>query len=306
MATDARAGAGRGAAGAAAALGQPVALYHDPDSDPGRFRWAGLTVHETSPNSASAAVTALRRNTIEALIIDSYAIGEDAIGEAVASGAVAVFRDGAPYGSETLTVDPNPGSVDAKSVLAGPSYIPLAAEFMCRDSQSRERKAPDQPLSVLVAFGMRDSANRTLTALEAMDGLSDRLSVSVALGSGAPNAASVTAILKKMPFAQLLDDGATLADRYGDIDLGIGAPGVSQFERACCSLASLLVPQNERQTQLADAWQRTGAAICCTPDAAAVGQTLAKLLDSPNKIENIRQRGRSLVDGQVRCASPAR
>ena len=301
VATDARVGGGHLARCSALsqALNTRAMLFTDPDYKGGRgSEWASMAVAEASMASAGCAIAALRSGDIDVLIVDSYAIGDDVIREAAANGAVAVFRDGTPYGAETITIDPNPGRADSKSVLGGPSYMPLPAEFVQRNLQGRAHKMPNRPLSVLVAFGARDSANRTIMALEGSEGLGGRLTVSVALGSGAPNAESVLARLRNMPFAGILDDRAALADRYNSFDVAIGAPGVSQFERACCGLASLLVPQNEKQIRLADAWQQTGAAVCSAPDSGAVAKQLTMLLDKPDRIEDMRRCGLSLVDGQ--------
>ncbi len=62
----------------------------------------------------------------------------------------------------------------------------------------------------------------------------------------------------------------TWPTQYGTFDIAIGAPGVSQFERACCGLPSILVAQSERQEHLVRAWGETGAVLSCGSDEKAI------------------------------------
>jgi spore coat polysaccharide biosynthesis predicted glycosyltransferase SpsG len=85
---------------------------------------------------------------------------------------------------------------------------------------------------------------------------------------------------------------------YKQTDLAIGAPGVSQFERACCGVPTILIAQNERQEALCGAWAATGAAMQCGPKPANVAAALKRLVSDSTEVRTMRERGLSVVDGQ--------
>jgi spore coat polysaccharide biosynthesis predicted glycosyltransferase SpsG len=125
-----------------------------------------------------------------------------------------------------------------------------------------------------------------------------RLNVSVAIGAGAAHAAAVAKRASEMKHTELLPEREDLIAAYERFDFAIGAPGVSQFERACCGVPSILIAQNERQVPLARAWAKTGAAMRCDPTPDAVATAVATLPDDPATLPAMRERGLSLVDGK--------
>jgi spore coat polysaccharide biosynthesis predicted glycosyltransferase SpsG len=282
----------------AAALDPSAILYCDPDGSSG-LGWNSQVVREIAVDSAAAAIIGLRDGSIKALIVDSYAIDDAAIRQAVKAGFAAVLRDGMPYGPESVSINPNPGYTETQTVLAGVDYMPLSVAFAQRNKMAREmNKTLGEPLSILVAFGVRDSANRTMTALAGLREYSERLEVSVALGPHAVHYAAVASKIDAMKCAEILPEQEEMHTIYGRFDLAIGAPGVSQFERVCCGLPTVLISQNERQEPLARAWSITGAAVYCDPTPASVSKAVAGLLENPPTINGMRERGLSLVDGK--------
>jgi spore coat polysaccharide biosynthesis predicted glycosyltransferase SpsG len=300
VATDRRSGAGHLARcrALAVALDRNAVLFCDPD-DNERLGWPTPVVGEPELGSTAIAVAALRDQTVQALIVDSYAVKDAAVNEAAHAGFVAAFRDTLPYGPEAISINPNPGYAGSETILAGPAYMPLPADYVQLNEKARgaARPQPDS-LVVLVAFGARDSANRTMMALEALAAHSRRLHVRVALGADAVHADLVTTTVGQLDFAEILPEHEDLAATYDRFDLAVGAPGVSQFERACCGVPTILVPQNERQESLTRAWAKTTAAVYSEPTPATISRTIAALLDDQETILTMRERGLELVDGK--------
>lgn len=301
VATDRRSGEGHIARcrALAAELGDSFILFCDPSGGTrARFDWAPEIVAEPAAESLAAATAALRNGEIGGLIVDSYSVGDKALAEAAACGVVAAFRDGERGGSETISIDSNPGASGGATVLAGPGYMPLPRQYAQRNAEARSRDSARLPSSILVAFGMHDSANLTMMALDGLSELLSRVTISVAVGPDAPHAAAVARRIAELPSARLLAANSVMDEVYPDFDLAIGAPGVSQFERACCGLPSILVAQNKRQQHLARAWVGTGAAVSSESRPAAISEALAAFFERPQTLRETRAHGLAVVDGR--------
>ncbi len=242
------------------------------------------------------AIKALDDGEIAGLIVDSYAVPETAVSDAVKSGFTVAFRDGPPYGAESLTVDPNPGAIEASIVLGGPAYMPLAPAFAARHRDIRMHRAASTG-SILIAFGARDSANRTVTALQALMRLPANQNVTVLLPATAPHAADLSALSKGLPWVRYVSEAVDLGSLYSECALAIGAPGVSQFERACCGLPTVLVAQNAKQAPLARNWEDCGAALACEATETTIADAVAAVLRDPDRLRQMSERCLSLVDG---------
>ncbi|MGH7004725.1 MAG: hypothetical protein ACREIP_12320 [Alphaproteobacteria bacterium] len=213
------------------------------------------------------------------------------------AGFTVAFRDGQPYGPEQIAIDPNPGAPKSPTALTGPSYAALPSSFAQRHARTRSREVAKTP-EILVAFGARDSANRTVMALDALARLLPRCRVTVVLGRHAIHGAAVTERVRTIAGAILHADIAAMDELYSAFDLAVGAPGVSQFERACCGLPSVLVAQNEIQEPLCRAWAEVGAAIAERPDVDMIAETVDGLLSDLPKLAAMRKRCLDLVDGK--------
>jgi spore coat polysaccharide biosynthesis predicted glycosyltransferase SpsG len=121
--------------------------------------------------------------------------------------------------------------------------------------------------------------------------------VTVALPATAPHTSEVSTFAKDRPWVRLVDEPIDLAALYSECELAIGAPGVSQFERACCGLPTVLVPQNAKQEPLAKSWEDRGAALVCEAKSAAIAGTVVALLRDPDRLRQMSERCLSLVDG---------
>ena len=99
-------------------------------------------------DNADTCVAALREGPIQALVIDNYSISDAVWTRPRKAGFVAVFRDGLPYGPETISIDPNPGYAETgTAVVGGQPIMPLPAKFArlnekCRRVTEKARSGP--------------------------------------------------------------------------------------------------------------------------------------------------------------------
>jgi spore coat polysaccharide biosynthesis predicted glycosyltransferase SpsG len=279
------------------ALEEPVVLFGDPAENL-RCDWATQVVAERSADGATEAIAALRQGLIGALIVDSFAVSESAIGEAVKAGFTAMFRDDRPYGPEAVAINPTPRGETAGNALVGAQFMPLSEGFSRRHQQALAATHTGRaPGSILVTFGLRDSTDRTSMVLEGLGLCERRSAVSVAVAETAQHREAVIARASSLDGVSVIRAPSDMGRLYGDFDLAFGAPGVSQFERACCGLPTILVAQNAGQEKLAADWADEGAAVHCEASLEAIARAFASLSQDIGELARIRQRGLSMVDG---------
>lgn len=301
MATDPSRGAGHvarcGALGEALAA-QPVAYFCDPEN-PHRdcLRRSGAEVFIEAGRSSSACLRdALGDGRVTSAILDSYDLADAEAAALSALGFVAAFRDGPPYGAEHVSIDLSPAAPADEVAIAGPAYAPLRAEYAEAHRLARRgRRLSAAPMHLLIAFGALDSANLTALALDAVAMLGQR--VTVMLGERAPHLASIRVRIDGLDQATLAIAPAQSHTHYLDADLAIGSPGVSQLERMCCGLPTLLVAQNDTHRALAQQWQDRGAARAVPTDSDALAAEVRRLLAAPDALASMRGAGLDLVDG---------
>jgi UDP-N-acetylglucosamine:LPS N-acetylglucosamine transferase len=271
-------------------------LFSDPECPDVPQRGPEEIVAETAIDRADRAIAALAAGLVDGLVFDCIAIPNDSVQRAASIGFTAAFRDAQPYGPEVITIDPNPGAV-GKAVLAGPRYMPLSDRFASRRSRAKENDSKVRPISVLIAFGARDSANCTEAAVAGLSGLPEKPATTVILGAGAVHAGPVNARTCGLPWVRLRSCLEDMSDIYDEFHLAIGAPGVSQFERACCGLPTVLIAQNERQRPLVEKWAQTDAAVGCSAEPNDLAVVVERLLLDPDRLQVMRRHGLALVDG---------
>lgn len=135
--------------------------------------------------------------------------------------------------------------------LLGPEFSMLRAEFAERRRAAlQRRRETDEVRRVLIAFGGMDPDNLTARALEQVVGvdLPVGAKIDVVLGSGFSRAAGIRKQAEAAPVetkvAVAVDN---MAERMTLADLGVGAGGVSAWERCCLGLPSVTVVTAENQ-----------------------------------------------------------
>ncbi len=151
-----------------------------------------------------------------------------------------------------MSIDRSPQAAGSDRVVAGPVFAPLEARYEQIRAGLQARPWPRQGVpEILVSFGAWDRTNRTGIAVDAVSSLTPDASLAVALAREAPNFAAIAQQVRPLPGCRLIENCRDMTDLYVGPMLGIGAPGMSQFERACCGLPTVLVCQNDTYIQSA-------------------------------------------------------
>ena len=282
----------------AAGDGHGVLVFTDPANPaPDRLVAAGHECRpDTDPGATDAVADARGAGAISALLCDSYAVTETAIEPLAAHIPVARFRDDDVRGTEHVAIDINPGATPRPDVIAGPEFAPIGLRYRQARAGAKRKNPVDHELRILIAFGLRDSSGMALAVLEALLARRNSAAITIAASRQSPTWSTLQALAKRSPSADVVTDPSDLAKLYGDADVAVGAPGSSQFERACCGLPTVLLPQNQLQRPLAEAWHATGAAVCADGPEAAVDSLLG-LLNDPTARSEMSKCAASLVDG---------
>jgi len=289
------------AGGMAAGSGDQVVFFTDPANEcPAAVSAAGIRCRaEAAPEAIVEICEAGRRGDIGAIICDSYAVPETAVGKLAGELPVAVFRDGGRRGPEHTSIDIHPGAEGLPGVIAGPEFAPLDPAFgranaICaRGAAIDETKQP----RVLIAFGLRDSSGMAGNALEALLEYRPALSLTVATSAQSPTFDRLAALAARSPAVRLVADAPDMVPLYAGADIAVGAPGGSQFERACCGLPTVLLAQSERQRPLVAAWAASAAARHAQRPEDLPAQ-IAGLLENKDVVSQMSRRASGLVDGR--------
>ncbi len=273
----------------------PVTWFVDPRCDV-RPDLRGGDLLEFESDTSSLGTLRARAATCRAAMVDSYALSGADIADLSAYIPTLVFADTPPYPAADIVVSPRLDVAPVGRIRGGAAYLPVAAAFDAwRDCAGRDPVAGTT--RVLVAFGGVDSSNRTELALAALASLGPGFAVTCALSPDAPHYNAVASRLSGLTGACFADPALPLAKAYAAHDMAIGAPGVSQAERAHCGLPTLLVAQNETQAPLAAAWAARDAALFVAASVEAVAAGIGALAGSSALRSSIRTAGLALVDG---------
>jgi spore coat polysaccharide biosynthesis predicted glycosyltransferase SpsG len=274
----------------------PVTWFVDPRCDVHPALRSGDLLEVEAEPSSLGAVRA-RAATFRAAMVDSYALSLADIADLSASVPTLAFVDAPPYPAADIVVSPRLDMETSGRIRSGAAYLPVAAAFgSWRACAGRDPVAGTK--RILVAFGGVDTFNRTGLAIAALESSKAGFEITCALSPTAPHYREVAAQLARLPGTRFADPEQPLVEAYATNDMAIGAPGVSQAERAYCGLPTLLVPQNETQAPLATAWAARNAAIVAAASIEAVTVGIKALAGSSAQRTAIRAAGLALVDGR--------
>jgi spore coat polysaccharide biosynthesis predicted glycosyltransferase SpsG len=303
IATGVKSGAGHVArcASIAQVMDATITVFTDPDAT--NFQstsrvYDGIET-EARPDSADELLSACRAERYDAVLIDNYAISDSIVAHLTQGTFTAVFRDSAVGGAESISVSIRPAAVDGSNVIGGLRYAPLAgyyAELGTRAAVGHPK--PVSPVRILVSFGQRDSANRTASALRALALVDCPCHVTVVLGAEALHLEEIRMMTAELNSAELAIAPPHIEELYLRHDIAIGAPGVSQMERVCCGLPTILIPQNNAQMPLAEEWASEGMALCVPPIFEEIAKAVLRLIEDPAEAERIRHNGITAIDGR--------
>lgn len=188
-------------------------------------------------------------------------------------------------------------------LLCGSGFAMLRRPFSeLRARGTLHRRDGRQP-RVLVSFGLTDPFNATGRALDFLSGLN--CAIDVVIGSRAPMRPEVVRRSLAMGSQVRLHselDAAGMADILSQVDLAIGAPGSSAYERCCLGVPSVLLLVAENQRANATALVAAGAAVdvgdVSSVDLPAARSTVAQLLSDRGRRLEIARAAERICDGQ--------
>lgn len=198
---------------------------------------------------------------------------------------------------------------DSSRRLLGPRYALLHADFA---RVRTGRGAREYELRrVLVFFGGSDPTDQTSRALTALSGLEmAHLLVDVVIGPNHPDPEGIARRVAERPGTTLFGDLPTLADLMGRADLGLGAGGMTTWERSCLGLPSLVAVVAENQASSARAMAKDGRHVLVagggTPTVDDWRAALVRAVRDPAALATMGQRASEVTDGlgakRVACA----
>ena len=202
-----------------------------------------------------------------------------------------------------FVINPIPGFSN-DTILSGPSYAPLRSMFLRRrrESAARRRNAGQNPKRALVGFGGFDSGGMAARAIAGVAAFDRRIQIDVVVGnieeqnsaltSGRDHGITVRAHIRPT-------DPAGLA---AEADIAFGNAGMTNWERCCLGLPSVMVDVVDNQLPVAQATEDAGAAIWLRrKQASETAHWLAavkRLCESPDTLIQTSANALALCDGR--------
>lgn len=270
------------------------------------------------PRGASRASLEDARQTLEIdgqpadwIVLDGYDFGPTYQDEIHSTGAhLLMLDDYAHQPDYHCTALSNPGGESLASryqraapdsdLLLGPRYAPVRAEFV---APAASATLTDARPRLLVTLGASDPSNLTATVLEAIDRLTEPLTVRVLVGPLNPHLSDLRGRAARSRHAiEVIDSPERIWEQMTWADLALSAGGSTCWELACVGVPSLVVATTENQRWVSQTVSAAGAAVSlgARPDVRAslvASRLLALVRDAPKRSE-MAARGRELVDGR--------
>ena len=270
-----------------------------------------LTLSEWEPKSDARRTAEALGTHVDWLVVDHYGLDQS------------WERTMRPWCKQILAIDdladrphdahllldpawpPDPGRyrglVPAGAVLLlGPRYTLMSSDITELHSRTRQL---DDSLSVVVFFGgsdLTDLTGRTMRALRHRDLAG--VTIDIVIGASNPHARAIHLAATELPSVTVHDAAPSLAPLLARNTLGVGAGGVSMWERMCAGIPSIVVSLAENQVPSMHGVASYGVIDYLGPDdavsSADLHDALVALLSDPVRRKQMSDQGRALVDGR--------
>ncbi len=192
---------------------------------------------------------------------------------------------------------------DHTSRLIGPRYALLRPEFSQSRRQSLKRRAKFTLNRLLVTFGGIDKNNATGEVLRTLLDypLPRECEITVVMGPSSPHLQTIRHLAEGMPWPTEVKVGVgNMAELMANMDLAIGAAGITSWERCCVGLPSITVIIADNQSEGARALRSTGASTLIT-DASQISVQLIESIDQITRgttMKDMSEAAVKVTDGQ--------
>jgi UDP-2,4-diacetamido-2,4,6-trideoxy-beta-L-altropyranose hydrolase len=199
---------------------------------------------------------AVSRNA-EVVVVDHYALSELWESQLSSDGFKVVALDDLPLKPHSAEIVVRPGlsltdsgggaSHHTARELSGPRYAMVPKEF-CEAKNLRETMNDSVPKRVLVYFGGVDAGNASEKVVDAIVGAQGlRYFIELVLGSGNTRSEKITRKYATSPQVTVHNSLSSLSDIIVKCHVGVGAGGVSAFERVAAGLPTILYSLSKNQ-----------------------------------------------------------
>tara|TARA_B100000686_G_scaffold104955_1_gene112123 strand:- start:6334 stop:7314 length:981 start_codon:yes stop_codon:yes gene_type:complete len=239
-----------------------------------------------------------KNNTINIILIDTYSIKQKNILELSDIIPVAVFVDSKNKIKSQIVICPHPIKligIKTEVLLSGIKYAPILKKF-----NKKQKKIKNKKIKILISMGAYDSKGITLKAIKAIERLSLNIDfdVTVVIGEKSPIINKIKNLIINFKKFKLLVAVKDMNLIYNINDIAVGAPGLSQFERAYKGLPSVIISQNNMHKDILNNWIRLGCAIKANNSIRSIENAIYKLVTNKVLRNKIQTNCLNAVDGK--------
>ena len=239
----------------------------------------------------------LKNNFINCILLDNYFIDSKNINKICNNIPLLVFMDEYKNIEADVLICSQPisfSSIRGVKYLIGPKYAPISKKFLINKNKINNK--------ILIAFGAYDSKGLTLTVIRSIKKIivdsSYDLNIVITLTRDSPIIDQVKREIKDFYNFELVLDTKKMEDIYQSCNIAIGAPGLSYLERMASGIPSILISQNNIQSNLIDKWVELGCGIRAENCIKSIENALKKLIVNDNIRQELILKGKKIIDGK--------
>jgi UDP-2,4-diacetamido-2,4,6-trideoxy-beta-L-altropyranose hydrolase len=189
--------------------------------------------------------------------------------------------------------------------LLGPQYVLLRPQF--RETRKDLKKChPERKLGrrrLFVFLGGSDPGNVTYKVLRAIQMFeTPDIAVDVVIGSSNPHRCEVETLISLMPCATCHVQVENMAELMATADIGVGAAGITTWERCCVGLPSIVIILAENQRKVAETLDKSRVVINLGWHETLTESDLKKAIEKLIKNTEVRTmmsiKSQEIVDGR--------
>lgn len=188
-------------------------------------------------------------------------------------------------------------------VLIGPYYSLLRPQFPeIRETAIERRERLGQTRRVMISLGATDPHQMTIPIMERVTLNAPDVEMDIVIASAANHIEKVQALAKRLgENVRIHTDVQDMARLMQNVDLSIGSPGTTSWERCCLGLPTLLLVTADNQRSNVPPLEAAGAAILVgdwlQPDWDRFDDALAVLSADPERLRAMARKSFGVCDG---------